>query len=139
MIEIKYDDFCSIIDYLRGCLPEEGCGMLAGVRLGELKRVEKVYFAENAEHSCVHYSMCLSDRFNAARDMRKNGLEPVGCFHSHTLSGIDPSDEDIRLAYNSNISYVIFSLAKKDAEAGSFIIEKGKAYREELAVIGNEI
>lgn len=50
------------------------------------------------------------DQLNAVKDMRAKGLVPLGNFHSHPESPSRPSEEDKRLAYDKDASYMIISL-----------------------------
>ena len=54
------------------------------------------------------------EQLKAIKDMRVNGLTPLGNWHSHPETPARPSQEDIRLAYDSTASYLILSLM--DAE-----------------------
>ena len=42
--------------------------------------------------------------------MRASGLQPLGNWHSHPETPSRQSEEDKRLAYDSNASYLILSL-----------------------------
>ena len=46
--------------------------------------------------------------------MRAEGLKPLGNWHSHPESPSRPSEEDKRLANDSNASYLILSLEEAD-------------------------
>lgn len=50
------------------------------------------------------------DQLDAVKDMRAKGLVPLGNFHSHPESPSRPSEEDKRLAYDKEASYMIISL-----------------------------
>lgn len=50
------------------------------------------------------------DQLNAVKDMRAKGYVPLGNFHSHPESPSRPSEEDKRLAYDKDASYMIISL-----------------------------
>ena len=50
------------------------------------------------------------DQLDAVKDMRAKGLVPLGNFHSHPESPSRPSEEDKRLAYDREASYMIISL-----------------------------
>ena len=43
-----YDE---IVNYAKEHLPEEACGLLAGVETGEGREIRKVYFLENKDHT----------------------------------------------------------------------------------------
>ena len=93
-----YDE---IVNYAKEHLPEEACGLLAGVETGEGREIRKVYFLENKDHAEDHFTLDPRDQINAIRDMRANGLKPLGNWHSHPSSPSRPSVEDIRLAFDS--------------------------------------
>ena len=47
-----YDE---IVNYAKEHLPEEACGLLAGVETGEGREIRKVYFLENKDHAEDHF------------------------------------------------------------------------------------
>ena len=49
-----YDE---IVNYAKEHLPEEACGLLAGVETGEGREIRKVYFLENKDHSARYCVM----------------------------------------------------------------------------------
>ena len=102
-----YDE---IVNYAKEHLPEEACGLLAGVETEEGREIQKVYFLENKDHAEDHFTLDPRDQMNAIKDMRANGLKPLGNWHSHPSSPSRPSVEDIRLAFDSKASYLILSL-----------------------------
>jgi proteasome lid subunit RPN8/RPN11 len=55
-------------------------------------------------------------------------------YHSHPETPARPSDEDIRLVYDPNISYVIVSLAAGQTDVKSFRIQNGVVEKEEIEV-----
>ncbi|MBQ9155816.1 MAG: M67 family metallopeptidase [Eubacterium sp.] len=111
MIYIKKEDYNSIIDYGREGLPNEVCGLLAGKIEGRDRIIEKVYYLTNIDASPEHFSMDPREQLAAIRDMRKEGLIMIGNFHSHPETPSRPSEEDKRLAHDSNSRYLILSLA----------------------------
>ena len=50
-----YDE---IVNYAKEHLPEEACGLLAGVETGEGREIRKVYFLEN---NCLLYTSDAAD------------------------------------------------------------------------------
>ncbi|MDR2803410.1 MAG: M67 family metallopeptidase [Treponema sp.] len=116
----------------RNGLPNEACGLLAGIIDGGAKKVTDVYCLKNIDESPEHFSMSSEEQFSAVSSMRKRGLTLLGNFHSHPATPARPSEEDIRLAFDSSLSYVILSLAATEATADaaakavvkSFIIHK---------------
>lgn len=76
--------------------------------------VEKVYFLSNVEKSRNHFSMIPREQFQAAKDMRRDGHELLGNFHSHPCGKPWPSREDKRLACDTNLIYFIISLMERE-------------------------
>jgi proteasome lid subunit RPN8/RPN11 len=78
--------------------------------------------------------MAPEDQFNAIKDIRKKGLTLLGNFHSHPASPARPSAEDIRLAFDPSLSYIIISLKNPEPVLKSFIIRSGAAEEEPVQV-----
>ncbi|MBR4767034.1 MAG: M67 family metallopeptidase [Clostridia bacterium] len=137
MITLKKDDYGRIIEYSVQKLPEEACGLIAGVvDSADNKQVEKVYFLTNTDNSSEHFSMNPKEQLEAVRDMRANGFQPLGNWHSHPGTPSRPSDEDKRLAYDSKASYLILSLAERENPVlNSFHIEGTNSNKEDLIIV----
>jgi proteasome lid subunit RPN8/RPN11 len=137
MLKLSPQDYQALLDHARAALPNEGCGLLAGERGGAGKTgkiVKKVYCLENTDKSPEHFSMAPEEQFKAVADMRKNGWTLLGNFHSHPATPARPSAEDIRLAFDPALSYVIISLKAEEPVIKSYTIQKGKAAEETLEV-----
>ena len=116
-------------------LPNEACGLIAGKLVGDDKLIEKVYLLTNIDKSNEHFSLDPKEQLAAIKDMRAAGLSPLGNWHSHPESPSRPSDEDKRLAYDKNASYMILSLMDRDNPVlNSFHIEGDEATKEELII-----
>jgi proteasome lid subunit RPN8/RPN11 len=89
--------------------------------------VEKVYLLSNPDQSPEHFSIDPCEQLAAVKDIRKNGLSPLGNFHSHPASPARPSAEDIRLAYDSSAVYLILSLAGPAPVLKAFSVQNGQA------------
>ena len=138
-VKIQKADFEEIIVYAERELPNEACGLIAGVKDGEQKTISKVYYLTNIDHARDHFTMDPKEQLAAVKDMRANGLVPLGNWHSHPESPSRPSREDIRLAYDSNASYLILSLMEPGQPVlNSFHIEDGKVSKEELQIVVSE-
>ena len=61
-----YDE---IVNYAKEHLPEEACGLLAGVETGEGREIRKVYFLENKDHTEVQFTLYPRDQINSFSDM----------------------------------------------------------------------
>jgi [CysO sulfur-carrier protein]-S-L-cysteine hydrolase len=112
--------------------PNEACGYLAG-RGGA---VVKAIPLTNADHSPDHFSLDPREQFAIVRRLRTDGLEVLAVYHSHPASPARPSVEDIRLAYDPDILYVIASLqGVKDIRA--FRIREGSIVSEPILIEEN--
>lgn len=135
MISMKSEDYKAILEHARKELPNEACGLIAGKLDGDNKIIKKVYFLTNIDHSNEHFSLDAKEQLAAIKDMRYNGLVPLGNWHSHPESPSRPSDEDKRLAYDSKASYLILSLMDNENPVlNSFKIEGNNAEKENLVI-----
>lgn len=114
MLFLKKQDYEKILVHCRQGLPNEACGLIGGRKEGENQYVEKVYLLTNIDASREHFSMDPKEQFAAVKDMRGNGYELLGNFHSHPESPYRPSEEDKRLAYDTKVSYLILSLMEPE-------------------------
>jgi len=88
-------------------LPDESCGLLAG--LDDV--VKKRYPLENTDHSPEHFSFDPREQFRVLKEARAEGIRIIANYHSHPSSPARPSEEDIRLAFDPDLFYLIVSLA----------------------------
>jgi proteasome lid subunit RPN8/RPN11 len=121
-----------IVAHARSGLPNEACGLLAGLVQGEEKTVLGIYCLKNIDQSPEHFSMAPEDQFKAIQEIRKKGWTLLGNFHSHPSTPSRPSPEDIRLAFDPSLSYVIVSFAAPEPALKSFLISKGLAAEEPI-------
>ena len=136
-IEMKRSDYETILAHARACLPNEACGLIGGTDTDEGVRViRKVYCLRNVDASNEHFSLEPAEQLAAVKDMRQEGLRPLGNWHSHPETPSRPSQEDIRLAYDSKASYLILSLEHPEALVlNAFHVEQGAVRKEELQVL----
>ena len=136
MIVLKRQQFEEILAHSLKAAPNEACGLIGGIAEGDTKKVEKVYLLTNIDNSPEHFSMDPKEQFTAVKDMRSNGWIMLGNFHSHPQSPSRPSEEDKRLAFDPNVSYLILSLMDKDEVVlKSFKICGGKVEAEPINII----
>jgi len=111
--------------------PNEACGILAGME----GRVEKIYRMSNADKSSRTFFMDPKEQLKVMKEIRNQGLEMAGIYHSHLETEAYPSAHDVKLAYYPEVSYVIVSLKDKDNPGiRSFKIVEGKITEEEVKV-----
>ena len=121
----------AIIDHAKREMPCEACGYLAAQNGSIIKHYELT----NLDKADDHFSMDPREQFAAIKDMRNHDLKLVAVYHSHPETPARPSEEDIRLAYDPDISYVIVSLAEPEATIKSFEIRQGNVTPEEIEII----
>lgn len=135
MIKLSESDYEKILAHAESELPNEACGLIGGVFEDGVKVIKKVYLLTNTDQSNEHFSMDPRERLSAIKDMRANGLVPLGNWHSHPESPSRPSDEDKRLAYDSKASYMILSLMDRENPVlNSFHISGADAEKEQLEI-----
>lgn len=114
MLYIKEKDYDRILNHAKTGLPNEACGLLAGSVEEDKKLVEKIYELTNMDASREHFTMNPKEQLEAIKDIRANGLQLLGNFHSHPETPARPSEEDKRLVYDCKLSYLILSLSEDD-------------------------
>ncbi|MCR5406412.1 MAG: M67 family metallopeptidase [Lachnospiraceae bacterium] len=140
-ITMLRSDFDKIYEHALSVAPDEACGLLAGIdREDGIREIKKVYILENIDHTNEHFSIDPKEQLKTVKQIRAEGLVPLGNWHSHPESPSRPSEEDKRLANDSKASYLILSLAEKgnpvlnafhfEGEQGSRSVRK-----EELSII----
>lgn len=134
MIRMHKTDYETILAHARKEAPVEACGLIAGTIKDDDKYIEKVYILTNTDHAEEHFTLDPKEQLLAVKDMRANGLIPLGNWHSHPVSPSRPSDEDKRLAYDSSASYMILSLMDAEPVLNSFHIENNESSKEELII-----
>ena len=133
MLKIEQNIIDRIVTHGRNETPLEACGYLAekdGV-------VCKHFELTNIDKSPVHFSMDPAEQFAAVNKCRNLGLNIRAVYHSHPETPARPSDEDIRLAFDPSLSYVIVSLAETPPSIKSFIIQRGVVAPEPLEIVKN--
>jgi proteasome lid subunit RPN8/RPN11 len=130
MLRLSEEHRNQMIALARGQYPNEACGLLAGEVRGGEKILRQVYSLKNIDQSPEHFSMSAAEQFRVIQSIREQGLVLLGNFHSHSFSPARPSEEDIRLAFDPSLSYVIISLEGPKPALKSFIIRDGTVWEE---------
>ena len=133
MLKIKQDIIDRIVAHGRSEAPLEACGYLAE----KDGMICKHFELTNLDKSPVHFSMDPAEQFAAINECRNQGLKIRAVYHSHPETPARPSNEDIKLAYDPSLSYVIVSLAGTDPSTKSFIIQEGVVEPEPLEIIND--
>ena len=140
-IMIRQSDFDKILEHALNVRPEEACGLIAGEDEEDgIRRISKVYILTNTDHTNEHFTIDPKEQLAAIKDMRADGIKPLGNWHSHPESPSRPSEEDKKLANDSKASYLILSLMEEgkpvlnafhiESQNGEKIVRK-----EELSIV----
>ena len=132
MIKLTRAILDGIIRQAQNELPNETCGLLAGSGCVVHKQIPMT----NTDHSPEHFSFDPSEQFQALRKARSEGLELIANYHSHPETPSRPSVEDIRLAYDPDILYLILSLAGETLVLKAFRIQNGISVEEPVEILG---
>ncbi len=138
IVRLDYHLYDDIVKYAKVHLPEEACGLIAGEETEEGRLVKKVYYLTNVDHAEDHFTLDPKEQLSAIKDMRENGLKPLGNWHSHPESPSRPSEEDIKLSYDRNASYFILSLMAENPVLNSFHVEDKIVKKEDLRIFSDE-
>ena len=117
-----------IVAHARAGLPNEACGILAGLD----GRVERFFPAEADEPSPYYYRIESRDQIRIMNEIDEAGLDLIGIYHSHTSSPAFPSRTDAAQAFWPDAVYVIVSLASPDADVRGYRIRDMEVTEEEL-------
>lgn len=131
MLKIRREVIDKIIVHCRHVVPLEACGYLTDKK----GVVCQHYTMTNTDHSPVHFSMDPAEQFAVAKNCRGQGLKMRAVYHSHPTTSAYPSIEDIRLAYDPDLSNVIVSLAGPEPKVESFLINRGKVQPEPIVIV----
>ncbi|MDD4972064.1 MAG: M67 family metallopeptidase [Paludibacter sp.] len=121
MIRIPKHIYDGIVLQAKLELPNEACGLLTGKE----GNVVKQHVLTNIDQSPEHFSFDPAEQFQVLRSARTEGLEIIANYHSHPETPSRPSVEDIRLAYDPTILYLIVSLAAEIPVLKAFSIQNG--------------
>lgn len=108
-----------MITHAMSCLPEEACGLLAGVGA----RVHQLIPVENIEHSPFHYRMSPQEQLKAFLSIEEKGWDLLGIYHSHPNGPETPSETDINQAFYPESVYVIISRSNEQWVVRGFSIQ----------------
>lgn len=136
-IIIKKSDVNAMIKHAFEDLPNEACGLIAGIdRDDGVREIKKVYLLTNIDHANEHFTIDPKEHLQSIKDMRTNGLKPLGNWHSHPETPSRSSKEDIRLAVDSKATYMILSLMdRSNPVLNAFHVENDISTKEELEIL----
>lgn len=106
ILQIEQKILTAMLAHGRREEPNEACGYLAakdGI-------VSRHFELTNIDAAPDHYSMDPAEQFATIRQIRAESMQVAGVYHTHPETPARPSMEDIRLAYDPDLVYVIASL-----------------------------
>ena len=121
----------AMVKHSQAELPYESCGYLAQ----EHGIVNTHYELTNTDKAADHFSMDPKEQFAAIKEIRGCGATLCAVYHSHPETPARPSEEDIRLAFDPDVSYVIISLADGQSSVKSFRINNGIVVAEDIEIV----
>jgi [CysO sulfur-carrier protein]-S-L-cysteine hydrolase len=132
MLRLSETAYLQMIGHAFDCLPEEACGLMAGVYGGE--QAPRFYPCRNEAASSKVYTVDTRDHLAAERSAEALGFDIVGVMHSHTHTDAYPSPTDVRQAVDPSWHYVIVSLKDDAPVLRSFRMVDGNISEERVVL-----
>jgi proteasome lid subunit RPN8/RPN11 len=133
MMKLTKNIVREILEHAKADAPIEACGYVAAINGIATQSIRLA----NVDHSPEHFSLDPMEQFTAVRKIRSKGMQLRAVYHSHPASPARPSKEDIRLAFDASLSYMIVSLAASTPVVKLFSIRDGIVTEEQIEVIDN--
>ncbi len=122
--------------------PEESCGLLVGRRLASgAVEVSEAHAAANVQEGARdrRFEIDPALRFRLMRALAGGTETIVGHYHSHPDQPAVPSVQDLAMAFEPELVWLITSItAGRAAETAAFRIDEARARRLTLVVRGSE-
>ncbi|RAX57576.1 hypothetical protein CCZ01_05380 [Helicobacter monodelphidis] len=132
MIKIPKDIYDTMIKDAIKEYPLEICGYLGGIAFDKEIQILKHFPISNIYKNETKFMMDSHEQFQAFKEAQHLRLRLLVCYHSHPKTSAYPSEEDIRLAFDENLNYMIISLKnRKKPIMKSYWIQKGKVKEQE--------
>jgi proteasome lid subunit RPN8/RPN11 len=110
----------------------ECCGLLAGVD----EVITRIFPAKNALASPTEYEVAPRELFPLFRQMREEGLDHLGIYHSHPATENFPSARDIELAgYPYQVYFIISPLPAAPIPVRAFFIRDGHVEELDIEIV----
>jgi len=133
MLRLPNDTYYLMIGHCIKGLPDEACGLLTGDY--ESGEVAGCYPTRNAAASAKLYEIDPAEVLKVDREARRNGVDIVGVFHSHTHTDAYPSPTDVAKALDPGWHYVLVSLRDTQPVVRSYRIAGGAVTEESVVVL----
>ena len=110
-LEVDQEIFASIVRHLRAALPNEGCGLLATVGNGGIRRAVRFFPGDNIDRSRTRFTMDPAQVAAALDEIERAGWRLGAIVHSHPATPPAPSATDLQEAYFPGVWLAIVSFA----------------------------
>jgi proteasome lid subunit RPN8/RPN11 len=130
-LQIEEKILTAMLEHGRREEPNEACGYLAAKEGVVCHHFELT----NIDAAPDHYTMDPGEQFAAIRRMREEGFQVAAVYHTHPETPARPSLEDIRLAHDPDMVYVIVSLMAGVDPVRAFKINQGEVAEVPLHVL----
>ena len=130
-IHVPQEALAAMGQHAIACYPEEMCGLLIGESGSHV--VTRFVPCTNIAHSALVYTIDPKEHLRAELAAEAEGLEVIGCAHSHTHTEAYPSATDVAQAPDPQWHYIIVSLKTGEPAPRSFSI-RGTDIAEETIV-----
>ena len=115
-----------LVDWLRGALPDEGCGLLVADRVAEEGGVPTRFVGmRNAAASPYRYFMDAEEQLRVLLELDDADETVWAIVHSHVASPPRPSATDIGLATYPDSLYLLCSFASEPPDVRAWTIVGG--------------
>ncbi len=132
MLKISSKVLETMLEHCRKEYPNEACGYLAGKK----DQITRIFVIGNDAASPTWYEMNAADQIRAQKQIRQEGLEHLGVYHSHVATEAVPSPRDIERATAVQDffdgRYLLVTLKDSRPRARVFRILDGNVTEEEL-------
>jgi proteasome lid subunit RPN8/RPN11 len=99
----------------KAAYPRECCGLIEGVRDGDVFRATMLHPAHNIVTDPDRFEIDPRDHLAASKAARANGRALIGCYHSHPGGAARPSPRDLAGAGEENFLWLIAAGEKLEA------------------------
>jgi proteasome lid subunit RPN8/RPN11 len=125
----------AVLAHARADLPNECCGLLAGVVEGDVGRVTHHYPVTNDLASPTEYATNPRDLLDASKAMREAGVRELAVYHSHPASDPVPSRKDRERNYwGETAVHLIVGLAGGEPDVRAWWITEDEHRPAEWAI-----
>jgi proteasome lid subunit RPN8/RPN11 len=116
----------AVLVHARAEVPNECCGLLAGVIEEGVGQVTQQFPIRNNLASPTEYSTNPRDMLDASKATRAAGTEVLVIYHSHPTSEPVPSRRDIeRNWWGEGVAHLIIGLSREEPDVRAWWITEG--------------